>query len=663
MKREKSARKLLKKYINWTIVAAVLFAFCAVAAFLFGVESKVVVLIGAGVGIVFVLIIYLSYNGSITKALTEFAMSTHDKQVQLATELDIPYAILDEKNSVAWENEKFKKVFQGEGQKLLNDILQEKGTPSTDNKEEYDCIYRDRKYKVVIESMQLDGEPALACFFYDETAYRDLLKKYDNDLTVVGLIYLDNYEEAMESIEEVKRSLLIALVDRKVSKYISDLDGIVKKPEKDKYIFLIKKMYLSQLESERFDILEEVKKVNIGNEMNITASIGAGIGSDSLSGNYELARGAIDMALARGGDQAVVKDGDAIRYYGGKSMSVEKNTKVKARVKAQAFREIIESSDKLIIMGHRMLDIDCLGSAIGIWRMANTFGKKAYILANEKSPSLEPMLTRFTSSDYPEDMFVDNAKAMDLVTEDTALVVVDVNRPSFTGAPELLDVVSNVVVFDHHRQGSEKIEHTTLSYIEPFASSTSEMVTEIIQYISDKVRLRPTEADALYAGMVIDTYNFTNQAGVRTFEAAAFLRKNGADVTRVRKLFRDDIEDYKIKAEAIHNAQIYRDAYAMTECKAAGLESPTIIGAQTANELLDINGVKASLVFTEYDGKVFISARSIDEVNVQLIMEKLGGGGHRSIAGAQLESVSVIQAMDVAKAVIEEMITKGELEQ
>ena len=663
MKREKSAGKLLQKYIQWTVLAAVLFVVFAAVIYFAGPYRAGAAVACALLGVLIMAILYFSFNNSITRALTDFALSTEAEHAKLARELDVPYVILEENGKIIWKNQRFTDVFASEGKSMIADILPELDPATlTKSRKQIVCIYRDRKYRVELRPTKIDDVPKLAVFFYDETELRNLIKKFDDNIAVVGLIYLDNYEEAMESVEEVKRSLLIALVDRKVSKYIGDLDGVVKKLEKDKYLFFLKKMYLEQIETTRFDLLEEVKTVNIGNEMSITASIGVGLGSDTLSGNYEFARKAIDMALARGGDQAVVKDEESVRYFGGKSQSVEKSTRVKARVKAQAFKEIIDSCDRLLIMGHKMMDIDCLGSAVGIWRMANTFGKKAHILISEVSSSIRPTMERFRSGDYPEDMFISNAQAMDLVTEETVLVVVDVNRPSFTGAPELLDIVQDVVVFDHHRQGTENIGHAILSYIEPYASSTCEMVSEIVQYISDKVRLKAPEADAMYAGIMIDTYNFTNQTGVRTFEAAAFLRKSGADVTRVRKLFRDDYTDYRAKADAIHGAEIYRDAFAITECKSDGLESPTIVGAQAANELLDISGVKASLVFTEYEGKVFISARSIDEVNVQVMMERLGGGGHRSIAGAQLTGVSVEDAMKTAKAVIDDMITKGEME-
>ena len=418
---------------------------------------------------------------------------------------------------------------------------------------------------------------------------------------------------------------------------------------------------MPRLEKERFGLLEEVKTVNIGNEMAVTLSIGIGMNGDTYSQNYEYARTAIDMALGRGGDQAVVKCGQKIQYYGGKAQQLEKTTRVKARVKAHALRELLETKDCLLIMGHKIGDIDCFGAAIGMYRIASDLNKKAHIVINEVTSSVRPMMERFETGDYPKDLFLTGSEAADIVDNNTALVVVDVNRPSITEEPDLLKLVKTIVVIDHHRQSSEIITNATLSYVEPYASSACELVAEILQYVADSIRITSPEADAMYAGIVIDTNNFTNQAGVRTFEAAAFLRRNGADVTRVRKLFRDSMEDYKARAEAVRQAEVYKKCFAISVCPAEGVESPTVVGAQAANELLDIVGMKASVVLTPYEGKIYISARSIDEVNVQVMMEKLGGGGHRTIAGAQLPGVTVEEAKEKVKGVIDMMLEKGEI--
>lgn len=611
--------------------------------------------------------------------LVEFSAEYAWIQKQLLTDMDLPYALADEEGRVIWMNRAFRGVMglEKNSRKMLPAIFPEVTRADLATDDEAVAVhtsYGGFKFRLILRPMYVSGtekedkealvgrEKLLAVYLFDETEILRCRKEITDEKMVAGLIYLDNYEEALESVEEVRRSLLTALIDRKINKYIGSMDGVVKKLEKDKYFFTIKQKYMEQIQEERFSILEEVKGVNIGNEMAVTLSIGIGLNGESYSQNYEYARDAIDMALGRGGDQAVVKDAGRIQYYGGKAQQLEKATRVKARVKAHAMRELMETKDKLLIMGHKMSDIDSFGAAVGIYRIATALNKKAHIIINEVTTSVQPMMNRFLESpDYPEDMFLNGGQAAEHVDGSTMLVVVDVNRPSITDAPELLKMVKTIVVLDHHRQGSEVINNAVLSYVEPYASSACEMVAEVLQYIADGIKIRPAEADAMYAGIVIDTNNFTNQTGVRTFEAAAYLRRCGADVTRVRKMFRDDMVDYRAKASAVASAEVYRDAFSIGVCPADGLKSPTIVGAQAANELLEIKGIKASMVLTEYHDVVYVSARSIDEVNVQVMMEKLGGGGHRSIAGAQLSGVSIEEAKRRVKDVIDEMLQKGDI--
>lgn len=368
----------------------------------------------------------------------------------------------------------------------------------------------------------------------------------------------------------------------------------------------------------------------------------------------------MDLALARGGDQAVVKSKDQITYYGGKTQQVEKNTRVKARVKAQAFREIVEARDKVVVMGHKLTDADSFGAAVGIYRAAKTLNKRVHIVVNEVTTSMRPMVDLFceVNGDEPG-IVIGSGQAREIVDGNTVVVVVDTNRPSYTECEDILRMTPNVVVFDHHRRGNEAITHAVLSYIEPNASSVCEMVAETLQYFADNVRLKGGEADCIYAGIMIDTDNFMKKTGVRTFEAAAFLRRCGADVTRVRKMFRNDMAEYKARAEAVRHAEVYR-GFALSVCPARGLASPTIVGAQAANELLNIIGVKASIVLTEYNSRIYVSARSIDEVNVQIIMEKMGGGGHLNMAGVQLEG-SIENAMKLVRKTLDQMFEEGEL--
>ncbi len=626
--------------------------------------------------------LYFYNKPVIMNELISFATEYGQVQRRLLRELDLPYALLDDNGKVIWTNAAFENIIhQPKGYKksitsLFPTITRDRlPDDSGVDEAQYEMEYEGNEYVVKLRKISLkdmmedsdmiDGEGyqgyLTAMYLYDETALHIALREVDDQSLAVGMIYLDNYDEALDGVEEVRRSLLIALIDRKVNKYISAFDGICKKLDKDKYLVIMRKRVVAQLQESRFELLEDVKTVNIGNEMAVTISIGVGLDGLTYAQNYEFSRNAIDLALGRGGDQAVIKTPESITYYGGKSQQVEKNTRVKARVKAQALREIITSKDQVLVMGHRMPDADSFGAAVGIYRIALTLGRKAHIVLNEVIPAIQPTVELFGSSQEYSDMIIGNQQAIETAGSNTVLVVVDVNKPSITECPSLLRFCKSVVVLDHHRQGSETIENATLSYVEPYASSTCEMVSEILQYIYDNIRIRPEEADCMYSGIMIDTNNFMIKTGVRTFEAAAFLRRSGADVTRVRKLFREDAQGYKAKADAVSQAEIYKQFFAISVCTADDLPSPTIIGAQAANELLNIRGIKASFVLTDYQGQIYISARSIDEVNVQLIMERMGGGGHLNTAACQMEGVGIIEAIGALKRTVDSMLENGEI--
>ncbi len=627
-------------------------------------------------------ILLMFYNRPvIINELVSFATQYGQIQKALLRDMVVPYALLDDNGRVLWCNTAFKSAIHSEKgfsksiTYVFPAITKEK-LPEGDHEVSLPISFEESDYMAHITRVSLKGmeedsdimesgsyEGCLyALFLYDETALKIALRENDAQSLTVGLIYLDNYEEAMASVEEVRRSLLTALIDRKVNKYISAFDGICQKIEKDKYLVILKKRAVMQMQEQRFELLEDVKTVNIGNEMAVTISIGIGLDGLVYAQNYEFARTAIDLALGRGGDQAVVKTPDRINYYGGKSQQVEKNTRVKARVKAHALREIITSKDHVLIMGHSNADVDSFGAAIGIYRIARTLERKAQIVLNNVNTSLQPIVDLFLNNpDYENDMLINSAQAIESATPNAVLVVVDVNKPSLTECPELLKICKSIVVLDHHRSGTETIENATLSYVETYASSACEMVSEILQYISDSLRIRSEEADSMYAGMVVDTNSFVSKTGVRTFEAAAFLRRNGADVTRVRKLFREDAQEYKARADAVSQAEIYRNAYAISVCASEGIASPNVVGAQAANQLLNIRGVKASFVLTEFLGKIFFSARSIDEVNVQVIMERMGGGGHLNMAGCQMENTTLSGGIQALKETLDKMIEEGEI--
>ena len=654
----------LRFYLQWPVILSV---FLMAANLVVGAISSKAGFAMSGFTLLYIVIalwLFLYRRKRLMGGLVEFSTEYAWVQKQLLSEMAMPYAIADSEGHLIWMNSAFGAVvkedkscrksltaiFPDITKEILEDMEERSSIHSSFDGKFYRVdirqIYMDENESLKLEEAQgITEETLLAIYLFDETEVLSYKREIDNQKLVAGLIYLDNYEEALESVEEVRRSLLSALIDRKINKYISNMDGIVKKLEKDKYLFVIKQQYTEEIQENRFSLLEDVKTVNIGNEMAVTLSIGMGMNGTSYITNYEYARTAIDMALGRGGDQAVVKDGTRIRYYGGKSQQLEKTTRVKARVKAHAMRELMDTKDKLLIMGHKIGDIDSFGAAIGIYRIATSFNKKARIVVNSVNSSVKPMMARFQNNpDYPEDLLMTGEEAAEWADANTMLFVVDVNRPSIAEAPELLKKIKTIVVLDHHRQSSEIIDNAVLSYVEPYASSTCEMVAEILQYIGDGIKIKPAEADAMYAGIVIDTNNFMNQAGVR-----------------VRKLFRDKLEDYKARAEAIQKAEIFKEYFAISECPAEGIESPTVVGAQAANEMLDIVGIKASFVLTHLDDTIYFSARSIDEINVQIMMEKMGGGGHRTIAGAQLKGATIEEAKVKLKEIITDMLEKGDI--
>lgn len=680
MKKNVKFKGQLKIYMQWPVFLILLLLAMNVAMYALEIKAGILMSIFVCIYIAIVAVLYYYNRQILVNELINFATGYGQIQKKLLQELEIPYTLLDENGRVVWMNNAFRNVVgkTKDYKKSITNLfptltkdkfpVNEESSSVHINMDNFD--YRVEMRKIMMEHIAetvniLDTEEYegyfIAVYLFDETQLNRYIKSNKEQQLVAGLIYIDNYDEVIEGVEEVRSSLLVALIDRKINKYISSIDGIVKKMEKDKYFVVLKQVCLEQLEAKRFELLDDVKTVNIGNEIPITLSIGLGAGGNTYSQNYEYARNAIDLALGRGGDQAIVKRKDKIVYYGGKSKQVEKNTRVKARVKAQALRELIENKDKVLVMGHKIGDVDSFGAAIGIYRAAKTMNKRTHVVINEITTSVRKMIDGFIDNpDYEEDMFVNSSQAKEIIDNNTLLVVVDVNRPSYTECPELLQMCKTIVVLDHHRQTAEVIDNAVLSYVEPYASSACEMVAEILQYIDDNVKIRTLEADCLYSGIIIDTDSFVNKTGVRTFEAAAFLRRNGADVTRVRKLFRDDMAECKARAEIVRNVEVYLGAYAISVLSETELDSPTVVGAKAANELLDIVGVKASFVLTEFNNKIYVSARSIDEVNVQIIMEKLGGGGHQTVAGAQLEC-DLKEAGKILRRTLTEMIGDGEI--
>ena len=680
MRQDVKLKGKLKGYTQTPLVLTALFGAMDVWMYVLNIKAGILGSVFVGIYFFVMLFVYWRNKPILMNELIDFATQYGTVQKRLRNEFEVPYAVMDATGKLLWMNRQFEALSEkNKGyHKSITTIfpqitreLMEKEDELELVVEREECVYRASVHKIhftdiLHESSSIELTEKVqylqVIYLFDETQLTRYRIENQEMQMVPALVYIDNYDEVLDTVEEVKKSLLVALVDRKVTKFFASIDGLVKKTENDKYFVVFQHKYLEKMEEEKFSLLEDVKSIKVGNEMSVTLSMGIGYVGNDYTKNYEYSRMAIDLALGRGGDQVVVKTRDKISYFGGSNRQVDKSTRVKARVKALALREIMITRDKFFVMGHKIADIDSFGAAIGIYCAARQLGKKAQIVIDEVNTTLRPLKECFTPENgYPDDMFIPSQLALDEIDSHTALIVVDTNRPSYTECPNLLNRAKAIVVFDHHRQCEDVVKNAVLSYTEPYASSTCEMIAEVLQYFDEDIKLSTQEADAIYAGILIDTNNFVSKTGVRTFEAAAYLRRCGAEVTRVRKMLRNDMDAYKARAEAVRHAEVFHNMFAISVCPADNIESPTVACAQAANELLNIIGIKASFVLTEYHDRIYISARSIDEINVQLVMERLGGGGHMNSAGAQLTGCTLEDAKRTIENTLDEMIREGDI--
>lgn len=680
MRQDVKLKGKLKGYTQTPLVLTALFGAMDVWMYVLNIKAGILGSVFVGIYFFVMLFVYWRNKPILMNELIDFATQYSTVQKRLLNEFEVPYAVMDATGKLLWMNRQFEALSEkNKGyHKSITTIfpqitreLMEKEDELELVVEREECVYRASVHKIhftdiLHESSSIELTEKVqylqVIYLFDETQLTRYRIENQEMQMVPALVYIDNYDEVLDTVEEVKKSLLVALVDRKVTKFFASIDGLVKKTENDKYFVVFQHKYLEKMEEEKFSLLEDVKSIKVGNEMSVTLSMGIGYVGNDYTKNYEYSRMAIDLALGRGGDQVVVKTRDKISYFGGSNRQVDKSTRVKARVKALALREIMITRDKFFVMGHKIADIDSFGAAIGIYCAARQLGKKAQIVIDEVNTTLRPLKECFTPENgYPDDMFIPSQLALDEIDSHTALIVVDTNRPSYTECPNLLNRAKAIVVFDHHRQCEDVVKNAVLSYTEPYASSTCEMIAEVLQYFDEDIKLSTQEADAIYAGILIDTNNFVSKTGVRTFEAAAYLRRCGAEVTRVRKMLRNDMDAYKARAEAVRHAEVFHNMFAISVCPADNIESPTVACAQAANELLNIIGIRASFVLTEYHDRIYISARSIDEINVQLVMERLGGGGHMNSAGAQLTGCTLEDAKRTIENTLDEMIREGDI--
>lgn len=575
--------------------------------------------------------------------------------------LPIPLCILEFDGRISWYNGKFNEMVDTSDLLGVNidDIVKNLNLRKVlnENKEMYTEIsYKDREYTIVYNVIKNDQEKnakyLMMLYWLDKTEYLQIKKDYNDEKNTIMLIQIDGYDEVLKSTDEERRPLISVEIEKILSTVESTSKGALKRTSKDKFFFVMNKKELKKLEADKFAVLDKIRQIDYGNTLPVTVSIGIGIDGDSINENLKLAAGALDLALGRGGDQAVVKTKDKFAFYGGKSKAVEKTTKVKSRLIGHALKEVIQQSDHVYIMGHKYPDMDAMGAAVGIYDICKSCNKSANIVLDQGNESIEEFIKKLDKSEYYNDLFVDKDEAIRECTKNTLVVVVDTHRPNFTECEQLLSLSDKVVVIDHHRRGVEFINDTVLLFHETYVSSTCEMVTELVQYMEENVKINKLTAEGLLAGISLDTKNFAFKTGVRTFEAASYLKKVGADTIEVKKIFNSDINDFITKAEIIQSTKIINDniclAYTTTET-----ENINIVVAQASDELLNIKDVEASFVLGQKDEKVFISARSLGSINVHVLMEKLGGGGHRDIAGAQFKDITIEEAYKRVKDTIQ----------
>ncbi|MDK2798788.1 MAG: cyclic-di-AMP phosphodiesterase [Clostridiales bacterium] len=620
--------------------------------------------------IAFLIFCYLLYYNArskylktreITKYIENLTFHVDSATKDTLLHFPLPMVVLHLDGIIAWYNSSFGKIFEGEElfekpiQSFIKDIQISKLIEDQHNIS-FNFTYKERYYHILGNVVKIDSVPdanyMIVLYWIDHTELKNLKSKYRDEKMIESIIMIDNYEEVMQSTDDAYRPQVLADIDRRLTSWVSFTGGVLKKFERDKYIFIFEHKYLNKFEEKKFDILDSIREINIGNKIPVTLSIGIGLNGDTIAQNDAYARAAIDIALGRGGDQVVIKDGDQLKFYGGKTKELEKQTRVKARVVAYALRELISQAEQVIIMGHQNGDIDSVGASIGLYRGVKNKGKVGYIVLNSFNPTVHNLLSRLEKVEEYHDVFISRSQAIDMVTDKTLVIVVDTHRTSFTECPELLQKTDHIVVIDHHRRGVEFIENAVLTYHEPYASSTCEMVTEILQYMEEKVKLSTLEAEALYAGITVDTKHFSFKTGVRTFEAASFLRRAGVDTTSVKQLFQNDLDTFIARADIVKAAEIFRDNIAISVCP-ENIKNAQLIVAQAADELLNIMGITASFVMCKVNDEIIISGRSLGDINVQVILEKLGGGGHLTVAGAQLADVSVESAREQLKMAID----------
>ncbi len=651
-------RKLFNKLVSKTKIYLVIIAVLLIALCCYEINFITPSII------LYVLVIMYAYwtnnrrKAELSEHIKDLTLTVDNAAKSTLINSPFPLVIIETDGNIIWKSSKFIHEFANiDINNYLNNIVKEIKleieNSSEENKRELkELIYKqikigDKNYKILgeyVKSKEKDKkketEYMTTLYFIDETKDVELEKKYKDSKLCVGIIMIDNYDEIMQRVSDEDRPGLIAQIERNLYDWATEFEGLIIKSERDTFIIILEQKYIEKLEEEKFNILDKIKEISIPGKIQSTLSIAISTEGDSNYEKYKSAQATIDIALGRGGDQAVLRKDGKYTFFGGRTQELEKRTKVKARIVAHALEELMQEADQVIVMGHTNSDIDAMGSCFGIYRLAKTIGRQAYVVNNTSGFSVDNFIEAAKSEEEYKDIIINKEKAINIITKETLLVVVDTHKTTYVEVPELLEKTNKIVVIDHHRRSTDFIENSILTFHEVYASSACELVTELLEYSENEINLTQLETEGLYAGIMMDTKNFTFKTGVRTFEAAAYLRKCGVDIIKVKKWFQSDLETYNKISEIVANAEITNDTIGISVYDKADSNS-NVICAKAADELLTISDITASFVIGNLGNKICISGRSIGDINVQLILEKLGGGGHITLAGAQVEGMTI----------------------
>ena len=653
-KNEKNLKNLVSKTKIYLLVIAILLIMLCIKDTVFIVPSIIIFAL---------IVIYSVWTNS--KGIDEISKHIQDVTVNVDSTIKtslvnspFPLVIMETDGNIIWKSSKFitefantdiANIIKGLAKEIKLDILESKlNKEKTKNSSiEKEVEIGKETYKILGEYLKSkkkkQSEYMMTLYFVNQTDHIQALKDLQDEESCVGLIMIDNYDEMIDLLPDDKKALILAEVEKKIFDWAIKNNGAIVKSDRRTYAYFIEQKDLEKIKEDKFDILDEIKEIDTDETVSVTLSMAISNEGETNYEKYKSAQTAMDIVLGRGGDQAVIRENEKYTFFGGRTLEVEKRTKVKARTVARALEQIIEESENVIIMGHTNPDIDCIGSSLGIYRLAKTLGKEANIVNTSSGLSIDSFIETIKAEEEYEDIFINKSEALNKINDETLLVVVDTHKNNYIEVPELLEETNKIVVIDHHRKSPDFIENTILTFHEVYASSAAELVTEILQYAETEIELTDLEAEGLYGGIMTDTKNFTFKTGVRTFEAAAFLRKKGVDILKVKKWFQSNLENYNQIADIVKNAEIINDTIGISTYEKED-KNANLLCAKAADELLTISDITASFVLGKTGDKIYVSGRSIGDINVQLILEKLGGGGHITVAGAQLEGMTMEEA-------------------